>query len=228
MTARRFKRELLPPPRPFYEKELGRLMRSSRAGWIKARCPFHRPDKNPSFSVNMNSGGFYCFSCGAKGGDVLDFIMQRDDVSFKAAALRLGVWVEVDENSTGYKEIVRELRKCEEVREAARQLAEEEKRLRLGYRQTIHAMERIVQEMKHRLLFHQSDPEREVCGNVLTMALDELREAIAAYYLLSFGSIAERSEYVRNCDRRDQIVMAVILRGTVSDDSGHILDIALS
>jgi len=32
-----------------------------------ASCPFHSPDRHPSWSVNLASGVHYCFSCGAKG-----------------------------------------------------------------------------------------------------------------------------------------------------------------
>jgi hypothetical protein len=32
-----------------------------------APCPFHSPDHHPSWSVNLRSGVYYCFSCGAKG-----------------------------------------------------------------------------------------------------------------------------------------------------------------
>jgi DNA primase len=30
-------------------------------------CPFHQPDRHPSFSVNTRTGVYYCFSCGARG-----------------------------------------------------------------------------------------------------------------------------------------------------------------
>ena len=36
-------------------------------GEIKLRCPFHRPDKTPSFSANPEKGGFQCFGCGVTG-----------------------------------------------------------------------------------------------------------------------------------------------------------------
>ena len=55
----------------------------------KRLCPFHR-EKTPSFSVNEEKGVFYCFGCGAKG-DVFDFIMQLDGVSFPEARARLGI-----------------------------------------------------------------------------------------------------------------------------------------
>jgi hypothetical protein len=89
----RFRKELLPPAASFYERELGELRRPSR-GWAspKAGCPFHDSKSKTSFSVNLDTGGFYCFGCGAKGGDVAAFVMLRDKVDFKAAAQSLGAW----------------------------------------------------------------------------------------------------------------------------------------
>ncbi|HEX6422307.1 MAG TPA: DNA primase [Acidimicrobiales bacterium] len=50
-------------------------------------CPFHS-EKTPSFSVNANENVFYCFGCQAKG-DVIDFVMEKEQVDFPAAVERL-------------------------------------------------------------------------------------------------------------------------------------------
>ncbi|HEY6415599.1 MAG TPA: DNA primase, partial [Acidimicrobiales bacterium] len=50
-------------------------------------CPFHS-EKTPSFSVNPNENVFYCFGCQAKG-DVIDFVMQKEQVDFPTAVERL-------------------------------------------------------------------------------------------------------------------------------------------
>jgi hypothetical protein len=52
-------------------------------------CPFHS-DKNPSFSVNEDKGVFHCFGCG-ESGDVVDFIMKLDGLSFRDAWRALGI-----------------------------------------------------------------------------------------------------------------------------------------
>lgn len=56
-------------------------------------CPFHA-EQTPSFSVNPEKGVWYCFGCG-KGGDVVQFIQERDKVSFPQAmeylAARVGL-----------------------------------------------------------------------------------------------------------------------------------------
>jgi DNA primase len=87
-----FDRGALPSPRAFYEGELGELRRPSR-GWArpKAGCPFHESSSKQSFAVNLESGGFYCFGCGEKGGDVLDFVRRRYGLSFPEALKRFRI-----------------------------------------------------------------------------------------------------------------------------------------
>jgi len=85
-----FDRSALPPPRNFYEQECGKLSRPSR-GWCRSRCPLHGGDNPNSFAVNLDTGGFVCFSCGAKGGDVLAFVQQRYGLSFPEALKHLHI-----------------------------------------------------------------------------------------------------------------------------------------
>lgn len=48
-----------------------------------ALCPFHR-EKTPSFTVDLDSGLFYCFGC-HKGGDIIKFIEEIEKCSFEEA-----------------------------------------------------------------------------------------------------------------------------------------------
>jgi DNA primase len=50
-------------------------------------CPFHK-EKTPSFSVNAERQIFYCFGCGS-GGDVFEFIMKVNNMSFSEALSHL-------------------------------------------------------------------------------------------------------------------------------------------
>jgi CHC2-type zinc finger protein len=92
--ARRFRKDLLPQPRTFYERELGEFRRQDSHGWAKpkAGCPFHPSKSKQSFSVNLRTGGFYCFGCQAKGGDIVAYVMKRDGLGFIDAAKALGAW----------------------------------------------------------------------------------------------------------------------------------------
>jgi hypothetical protein len=86
--------ELKPPPRSFYEKELGKLGRPNRKGWASADPPCHESKSKKSFVVNLRSGSYRCWGCGIKGGDVIDFLRWREGYSFKRACQVLGCWTE--------------------------------------------------------------------------------------------------------------------------------------
>ena len=95
-TAGRFRKERLPDPLTYYKKQGLRL--SGGGKWRSARCPFH-PDRDPSLSIHVPSGGFNCHGCPATGGDVLDFHRRRHGLDFKSAAQDLGAWDLTDDVS---------------------------------------------------------------------------------------------------------------------------------
>ena len=82
-----FDRSRLPDPEVYFTVELGALQ--GRGAWRDAVCPFHQ-DTRPSLRVNVATGAFRCMTCGAHGGDVLAFQMQRHGQAFPAAAKALG------------------------------------------------------------------------------------------------------------------------------------------
>ncbi|MFW6238601.1 MAG: DNA primase, partial [Halanaerobiales bacterium] len=59
----------------------------------QALCPFHQ-ENTPSFTVNPENQFYYCFGCGA-GGDVYDFLMEIENITFfeslKILAGRVGL-----------------------------------------------------------------------------------------------------------------------------------------
>ena len=50
---------------------------------FKGLCPFHL-EKTPSFNVNQDKQFYYCFGCGA-GGDIFNFLMEIENITFKEA-----------------------------------------------------------------------------------------------------------------------------------------------
>lgn len=89
--AKRFKREALPAPEDYYQKQVSPL--PGVGAWRRAHCPFHdAPAVDLSLSVNVVTGAFRCASCDARGGGVLDFHMRRYGCGFVDAAKALGAW----------------------------------------------------------------------------------------------------------------------------------------
>jgi hypothetical protein len=170
----RFRKELLPPPKSFYEQELGKLSRPNRKGWAMANCPFHPSKSGKSFSVNLNSGGFHCFGCAAKGGDVLAFVRLRDRCDFSAACKTLGCW-EDGKPARVPAELVRYITldfdiDCDcysaSVKDEPRNYADKIRRFYLE------ARDRLIE-----LGLDQTESrEAEVCWKRMALALDELRE----------------------------------------------------
>lgn len=78
------------PPVEFYRIELPDMPPPRGGGWCNGGlCPFHDDKHAGSFCVNLETGGFNCFSCGTRGGDIIAFIQQRDGLSFPDAVHKL-------------------------------------------------------------------------------------------------------------------------------------------
>lgn len=75
-------------PEVYFAKELPHLKLTRSTKWLTVNCSFHA-DGKPSMRINLESGGFFCHSCGAKGGDIISFEMQRSCLSFKQAMEKL-------------------------------------------------------------------------------------------------------------------------------------------
>jgi DNA primase len=64
---------------------IGGAIKLQRAGReLVAPCPFHQ-DRTPSFTINDDKGFYHCFGCGAHG-DVIDWVMHAQGVTFVVAA----------------------------------------------------------------------------------------------------------------------------------------------
>jgi len=50
-------------------------------------CPFHK-EKSPSFTVNDEKGFYHCFGCG-KHGNIINFLMETEGLSFPEAVEQL-------------------------------------------------------------------------------------------------------------------------------------------
>lgn len=65
----------------------GVALKNAGGGQKKGLCPFH-DEKSPSFHVTPSKNYYHCFGCGV-GGDVIDFMMKTDHLSFTETIERL-------------------------------------------------------------------------------------------------------------------------------------------
>jgi len=80
-------------PSSYYDAHLkGAFGKPTGNGWHmwNGLCPFHMDTRPGSFVINKVSGAYRCFSCSAKGGDIIDFHMKRHGISFTEALNQLG------------------------------------------------------------------------------------------------------------------------------------------
>jgi len=188
MATSHFQRELLQTARAFYEGEGFRLARSNSKDWAMAQGqpPCHKSKSGKSFSINLNSGGFFCHGCKASGGDIIAYVALRDHLSQKQAAIKLGCY-----NESPSPDDIR--RWAEQSRERARQRQaeesrqSEERRRRLKLRDEVHTAARIHREASERLTelcrgaTPASDGEEAACWAVMALAFDDLRESEREY-----------------------------------------------
>ncbi|MCU1595754.1 MAG: primase, partial [Frankiales bacterium] len=75
-------------------QEAGVALRGAGGGRFKGLCPFH-DEKSPSFNVNPANGFYKCFGC-SEGGDVIDFVIKHDHMTFAEAIEHLARRYNVD------------------------------------------------------------------------------------------------------------------------------------
>lgn len=68
-------------------------LKPAKGSELLGLCPFHE-DTKPSFRVNTEKRVFHCFGCDAKG-NVLDFVVRKEDVTIRKAALLLSGWFDI-------------------------------------------------------------------------------------------------------------------------------------
>lgn len=77
----------------FYSK----FMKLKKVGsTYMAICPFHM-DSNPSLSIDINEGLWYCFGCN-KGGDIFNFVMEYEDLNFIDSIKYLSEYLNIEFN----------------------------------------------------------------------------------------------------------------------------------
>ena len=78
-------------PSDFYRAELPGMPLPRGGGWRDGGlCCFHDDKTTGSFRINLDTGAFVCFSCGAKGADIITFTQLLRGLSFPEALRKLG------------------------------------------------------------------------------------------------------------------------------------------
>lgn len=85
-----FDKTKLPDVGDYYASQGLTIGKHGSRGWRKANCLFCQSRDN--FNINLQSGGFHCWGCDAKGGDLVAFQMALHGQDFKQAAQSLGAW----------------------------------------------------------------------------------------------------------------------------------------
>jgi DNA primase len=213
--ASRFDRSMLPSPADFYRHNVQRFRRVGRQRAV-GRCPFH-PDRNPSLSLCLDRGLFHCFSCGASGGDVIDFITKRDGIDFKTAAQSLGAW-RSEETPYDRKRRQEARRHWDRIERAAEELKRREREERLLARGLIHLLERDKQRISRQL---KANTEGDALWEELIATENVLQQELVTYRVLSYGSAELRADYVLHFDRRLVLIREIHHRGYFHDDGGR-------
>jgi DNA primase len=77
-------------PIDFYIAEGQEVKIKGGSPWkLGGLCPFHDDHHVGSFYIHDISGGYSCFSCGATGGDIIDFTQMKYGLSFGEAIRKL-------------------------------------------------------------------------------------------------------------------------------------------
>ena len=116
-----FDRNLLPDPTSYFEAQGLKLTGPRSAAWKTTECRFHIG--SDSMRVNVQTGGYCCMNCGAKGGDVLSYEMQATGADFVGACKALGAWVDDGKPHAPQKPApLSHAEKCRRSREKSRAL----------------------------------------------------------------------------------------------------------
>ena len=76
-------------PLDYYKHELPESTLKTHSWNDGGLCPFHADNKKGSFRVNLETGAYKCFSCGAAGGDIIGFTMELHSLPFVDALTQL-------------------------------------------------------------------------------------------------------------------------------------------
>ena len=79
-------------PLAFYLFEIASMPQPVCGGWVDGGlCPIHGDRTSDVFRINTRTGAFRCTVCGARGNDIIEFIMLRYELGFEQAIESLAI-----------------------------------------------------------------------------------------------------------------------------------------
>jgi hypothetical protein len=151
--------------------------------------------------------------------------MRARGLTFANACRDLGAWDDAAldthqqaEINSAHRRLIRERAE----REIYNQLEHD---TRIRYRDEIHTFESILRSARTAL--REPDAARADIAYIVALTQGELREVVAAYYILSLGNESDRHRFVEDVDARQVMMDGVLCRGYVQDDDGKIMELAV-
>ena len=199
-------------------------------------CPFCAGSGSRRDTVSViQDRGWRCHRCGEHG-DVIALVMKLHGCDFMTALRFLAGEAGVE--LPGSRRLSPEERqrfaaeqaKRERVGNAAEKLEAAERGIRLQYCELIHKCERRRREVGRRLReLQQGAPENrpgecEACWGWLAALASLLRDYIAAYWVLAFGSARLRATFTLRPAMRQQMITLVVLAGGVAGDDAKFVE----
>lgn len=87
----KFIRHILPSAKEYYQLQFHTRWDSCNQTWVSVQCCFHE-DFCPSLRINLLSGAFRCFACGAHGSDIISFHQKRYGLGFRQCIDHFKAW----------------------------------------------------------------------------------------------------------------------------------------
>ena len=204
---------------------------SSNERTRRGPCLLHG-GSNPNVFAWEEDGRWFCFNCG-KGGDKFTLIQEARGCTFPESLRFLAVMagVEVSDPPASRKEVEKRKRERDRIDAASRKLEELERRLRAQYRDDIHDLEALKQNIA--LRFRQIwagarerfKEEKKFLWDGVDFAAKYLPRALVAYSILSFSNTEDRARFALRPEERDGMIERVMMAGRVTTDAGRIVEV---
>jgi hypothetical protein len=173
-------------------------------------------------TVSFTERLWHCHRCHA-GGDVFELVCSVSKCDFREAlryvAEVAGVNLAMSRRPEVQRQIAENHRQQARIGSAADILAEMERALRLDCRERIQLVEHHLDALSAARTWSERD------WLIAAGCYDILQSNLAAYTVLAFGAIADRSRYILQPECRREIEAAIRLAGGLRDENGRWVEV---